>query len=327
MSFFSWASQPQNLVALLISATAFFTVLGVLLPFIERDSFGSRLKRITDRREELTREQRERLAKRPTLRQHMTGRVGLMKAVLEKLNLKTMMEQPDLRKKLLMAGKRSNAALISFTFARISLPLVLATVTAVVAFGGKGATSPPVLKLIFILAAAGLGFYLPNILLSNQVTKRQQDIVSKLPDALDLMVICVESGMSLEAAFQKVAEEMAIDAPKLSEELALTHTELAFLSDRRAALENLAERTGLPTIKSMVMALIQAERYGTPIGQSLRVVAGENRDTRMSKAEEKAASLPAKLTVPMVMFFLPVVFMVLIGPTVIQAIRAFKGGG
>jgi tight adherence protein C len=138
------------------------------------------------------------------------------------------------------------------------------------------------------------------------------------------MVICVESGMSLEAAFQKVSEEMAVDAPELSEEFALTYTELAFLSDRRAALENLAERTGLPTIKSMVMSLIQAERYGTPIGQSLRVVAGENRDTRMSKAEEKAASLPAKLTVPMVLFFLPVVFMVLIGPTVIQAMRSMK---
>jgi tight adherence protein C len=324
MSLYAWATQPQNLIALLISATAFFTALGILLPFIERDAFGSRLKRITQRREELTREQRERLAKRPTLRQQMTGRVGLMKAVLEKLNLKTMMEQPDLRKKLLMAGKRSNAALISFTFARISLPLVLAIFTAVVAFGGRGATSPPVMKLLFVIIAAVVGFYLPSILLSNQVSKRQQEVVSKLPDALDLMVICVESGMSLEAAFQKVSEEMAVDAPELSEEFALTYPELAFLSDRRAALENLAERTGLPTIKSMVMSLIQAERYGTPIGQSLRVVAGENRDTRMSKAEEKAASLPAKLTVPMVLFFLPVVFMVLIGPTVIQAMRSMK---
>jgi tight adherence protein C len=178
MSLYAWATQPQNLIALLISATAFFTALGILLPFIERDAFGSRLKRITQRREELTREQRERLAKRPTLRQQMTGRVGLMKAVLEKLNLKTMMEQPDLRKKLLMAGKRSNAALISFTFARISLPLVLAIFTAVVAFGGRGATSPPVMKLLFVIIAAVVGFYLPSILLSNQVSKRQQEVVS-----------------------------------------------------------------------------------------------------------------------------------------------------
>lgn len=324
MSLYTWVSQPQNLVALLISATAFFTALGILLPFVERDTFGSRLKRITQRREELTREQRERLAKRPTLRQQMTGRVGLMKAVLEKLNLKTMMEQPELRKRLLMAGKRSNAALISFTFARISLPLVAALFAALIAFGGRNATSPVFVKLLIVCGAAAVGYYLPNILLANQVTKRQQAVVGKLPDALDLMVICVESGMSLEAAFHKVAEDMALDAPELAEEFGLTYTELAFLSDRRAALENLAERTGLPTVKSMVMSLVQAERYGTPIGQSLRVVAGENRDTRMSKAEEKAASLPAKLTVPMVMFFLPVVFMVLIGPTIIQALRTLK---
>jgi tight adherence protein C len=322
---YAWASEPQNMIALLISATAFFTVLGILLPLVERNPFGSRLKAITQRRDELTRDQRERLAKRPTLRQQMTGRVGLMKAVLEKLNLKTMMEQPELRKKLLMAGKRSNAALVTFTFARISLPLVATIFTVLLAFGGKGATSPAILKIGMVLAAAAVAFYLPNILLSNQVTKRQQAIVAKLPDALDLMVICVEAGMSLEAAFQKVSEEMAIDAPEAAEEFALAHTELAFLSDRRLALENLAERTGLPTIKSFVMALIQAERYGTPIGQSLRVVAQENRDTRMSKAEEKAAGLPAKLTVPMVLFFLPVVFLVLIGPTVIQAMKAFKG--
>jgi tight adherence protein C len=322
---YAWASEPQNMIALLISATAFFTVLGILLPFVERNTFGSRLKAITQRRDELTREQRERLAKRPTLRQQMTGRVGLMKAVLEKLNLKTMMEQPDLRKKLLMAGRRSNAALITFTFARISLPLVAAAFTALLAFGGKGATSPVIVKLALVMLAALVAFYMPNILLSNQITKRQQAIVAKLPDVLDLMVICVEAGMSLEAAFQKVSEEMAIDAPEASEEFALAYTELAFLSDRRLALENLAERTGLPTIKSFVMALVQAERYGTPIGQSLRVVAQENRDTRMSKAEEKAAGLPAKLTVPMVLFFLPVVFLVLIGPTVIQAIKAFKG--
>jgi tight adherence protein C len=324
MSLVSWISQPQNLVALLISATAFFTALGILLPFVERDAFGSRLKRITQRRDELTREQRERLAKRPTLRQQMTGRVGLMKVVLEKLNLKTVMEQPELRKKLLMAGKRSNAALISFTFARLSVPVAAAILAAILFFGGKGATMPIPAKLLIVVGAAVIGFYLPNILLTNQVSKRQREVIAKLPDALDLMVICVESGMSLEAAFQKVADEMGTDAPELSEEFALTYTELAFLSDRRAALENLAERTGLPTVKSMVMSLTQAERYGTPIGQSLRVVAGENRDTRMSKAEEKAASLPAKLTVPMVVFFLPVVFMVLIGPTVIQALHTFK---
>jgi tight adherence protein C len=325
MSAIDWLMQPQNLVPLLLSGLAFFSVLALVLPLVERNPFGSRLKAITERRQELTREQRERLAKRPSLRQQMTARVGLMKAVLEKLNLKSLMEQPELRRRLVQAGKRSNAALISYTFARLALPLVGATVAGVVAFGAKGATSPVAVKLLIMGVAAGLGFYLPTILLSNQITKRQQALLRSLPDALDLMVICVEAGMSVEAAFQKVSTDMAGDGPELAEEFGLTHTELAFLGDRRRALEGLAERTGLPTVKSLVTALIQAERYGTPVGQSLRVVAQENRDTRMAKAEEKAAGLPAKLTVPMVMFFLPVVFIVLIGPTIIQTIRAFKG--
>jgi tight adherence protein C len=325
MSTIDWLMTPQNVIPLLISALAFFTVLGLLLPLMDRDPMGSRLKAITARRDALTRDQRERLEKRPSLRHQMTARVGLMKLVLERLNVKRVTEQPELRKKLLRAGKRSHAALVSFTFARIALPLAAAILAGIFAFGAKGSTSPPAIKMLIVLGTAGLGFYLPNILLANQVSKRQQAVLSKLPDALDLMVICVESGMSIEAAFKKVSEDMVSDGPELAEEWGLTYTELAFLGDRRQALENLSDRTGLPTIKSFVMALIQAERYGTPIGQSLRVVAQENRDARMSRAEEKAASLPAKLTVPMVMFFLPVVFIVLIGPTVIQVMRAFKG--
>jgi tight adherence protein C len=319
-----WLSDPRNLIPLLTSVAAFFAVVGLLLPLLQRDVYGSRLKAITARRNELTAASRKRF-ETPSLRQQMTARVSLMKTVLERLNLRDLMEQPGLRKRLLQAGKRSNQALVSFAFTQLALPLVLAAVAALVLFGSPAYKETALaVRLSIVFGAIMAGYYLPQIMLANAIKKRQQAILRKLPDALDLMVICVESGMSSEAAFQKVSEEMVADGAELAEEWAITHTELAFLGDRRQALENLAERTGLPTIKSFVTALIQAERYGTPIGVSLRVVAQENRDTRMARAEEKAASLPAKLTVPMVVFFLPVLFIVLLGPTIIQVMQTFQ---
>jgi tight adherence protein C len=322
----SQLTDPTFIIPLLTSAAAFFAVLGVLLPLAQRSPYGSRLRAITARRNELTAAARKRLEKRPTLRQQMSARVSLMKAVLERLNMRELMEQPALRKRMLQAGKRSNQTVVSFAFAQLALPVVLGAVAALILFGSPAYKDTILaVRLAVMLTAALVGYYLPQILLSNAIKKRQGAVVAKLPDALDLMVICVESGMSVEAAFQKVSEEMAIDGPELSEEWGITYTELAFLGDRRAALENLSERTGLPTVKSLVTALAQAERYGTPVGASLRVVAQENRDTRMSKAEEKAASLPAKLTVPMVMFFLPVLFLVLIGPTIVGIMRRFGG--
>jgi tight adherence protein C len=228
---------------------------------------------------------------------------------------------------MLQAGKRSNQAVVTFAFAQLAVPIVLASVAALVLFGSPAyADTAVVIRLAIVFGAALVGYYLPQVLLSNAIKKRQADVLAKLPDALDLMVICVESGMSVEAAFQKISQDMVEDGPALAEEWGITYTELAFLNDRRQALESLYDRTGLPTVKSFVTALIQAERYGTPVGVSLRVVAQENRESRMSKAEEKAASLPAKLTVPMVIFFLPVLFMVLIGPTIVQVARTFGGG-
>jgi tight adherence protein C len=319
-------TDPNFIIPLMTSAAAFFAVLGILLPLAQKNPYGSRLKAITARRNELTAAARKRLENRPTLRQQMSARVSLMKAVLDRLNMRDLMEQPRLRKRMLRAGKRSNQAVVSFAFAQLALPAVIAAVAALILFGSPAYKETAIaIRLAIVFAGALVGYYLPQVMLSNAIKKRQAALLLKLPDALDLMVICVESGMSVEAAFQKVSEEIALDGPALSEEWGITYTELAFLGDRRAALENLYERTGLPTIKSFVTALIQAERYGTPVGTSLRVVAQENRDTRMARAEEKAASLPAKLTVPMVMFFLPVLFMVLIGPTIIQVIRTFGG--
>jgi tight adherence protein C len=321
--------DPTAPLSAVLALLAFVTVIGLGLPWLQQDIFATRLKVITQRRGELSQQRKQRLEqKRPTLRRTVaSGRVNLMRTVIEKLKLNQIMEQPELRKKLLRAGKRSQQALITFAFLRIALPFAFGGFAALLLFGSSNVRLIASLKVVICMGALLFGYFLPDILVSNAIAKRQQDIQRKFPDALDLMVICIESGISLEAAFGRVSEEMAEDAPALAEEVALTTAELAFLSDRREALENFAGRTGNPSVKSLVTSLIQSEKYGTPLGAALRVVAQEGRDSRMSRAEEKAAALPAKLTVPMVAFFLPVLFLVLIGPTIIQVMRAFSGNG
>jgi tight adherence protein C len=177
----------------------------------------------------------------------------------------------------------------------------------------------PVLVRIGLAVGAGyIGFYLPNLFINNLVQRRQTSIKNAFPDALDMLLICVQSGMSIEAAFQKVSTEVGPASLELAEELSLTTAELSYLQDRRQAFENLGKRTGIPGIKAVATALIQAERYGTPVGTALRVMAKENREMRMAEAEKKAAALPPKLTVPMIVFFLPVLFVVILGPAIIQ---------
>ncbi|MFZ0402187.1 MAG: type II secretion system F family protein, partial [Pseudolabrys sp.] len=163
-----------------------------------------------------------------------------------------------------------------------------------------------------------VGMQLPLLLLKNKINRRQLSIKRAFPDTLDLLLICVESGMSIEAAFRKVSDEVGTQSVALAEELTLTTAELSYLPDRRQAYENLAKRTDLDGVKSVCMALQQAERYGTPLATMLRVMAQENRDMRMSEAEKKAAGLPPKLTVPMILFFLPVLFIVILGPAAIK---------
>jgi len=174
------------------------------------------------------------------------------------------------------------------------------------------------MTLLIVVGAASIGFYAPNIYLSNAISKRREAIMQAFPDTLDMLLICVESGMSIEMALQRVGQEIASSSIALAEELALTCAELSYLPERRMAYENLARRTNHPGVKSVAMALTQAERYGTPLGSALRVMAKENREMRLSAAEKKAAALPPKLTVPMIVFFLPVLMMVILGPATIQ---------
>src|SRR6267154_853345 len=173
-------------------------------------------------------------------------------------------------------------------------------------------------KITMCIGAAYLGLQAPMMFLKNAISKRQLSIKRAFPDALDLLLICIESGMSIEVAFRKVSTEIVTQSVALSEEFTLTTAELSYLQDRKVAYENLAKRTGLEGVKSVCLALQQSERYGTPLGQSLRVMAQENRDMRMNEAEKKAAALPPKLTVPMILFFLPVLFVVILGPTFIK---------
>jgi tight adherence protein C len=174
------------------------------------------------------------------------------------------------------------------------------------------------IKIGAAVAAALIGYYLPDLYVSNAIANRRQSIMKAFPDTLDLMLICVESGMSIEPAFTKVAAEIGDQSPELAEELALTTAELSYLPERRQAFENLAKRCGHSGVKAVATALTQAEKYGTPLGQALRVAAQENREMRMSEAERRAASLPAKLTVPMILFFLPCLFVVIMGPAVMK---------
>ena len=183
---------------------------------------------------------------------------------------------------------------------------------------GGLAEKPTFVKIFVCIAGAYAGFYAPIVYINNRAGKRKKSIQGAWPDALDLMLICVESGMSIEAAVRKVADEIGSQSVELAEEFVLTNAELSYLQERRQAYENLAGRTGLETVKSVTQALVQAERYGTPVAHALRVLAAESRDMRMNAAEKKAAALPPKLTVPMILFFLPVLFAIILGPAGIQ---------
>jgi tight adherence protein C len=246
-----------------------------------------------------------------------------MRNVIKQLRLSDMLEQKDLKRRLIQAGWRNNSAPVTFTFVRLAMPIGLALLSFFYSLSLFPDWSTQA-KLLCGLVGGAFGWLLPKIFLTNAVQKRQKTLTRALPDALDLMVICVESGMSIEAAFNKVSEEMAESAPLMAEEMGLTAAELAYLGDRRSAYENLSERTGLPTIRSLVTTLLQSEKYGTPIATGLRVIAQENRDLRLNAAEKKAAALPAQLTVPMIIFFLPVLFIVIAGPAGIQVAAMLK---
>jgi tight adherence protein C len=318
-------SNPQFLFAVFAAIAVFATVLTATSLLFERDKLGARIKAVALEREKIRARERARLAqeqKRASLRNEAKP---YMQRIVDRFNLKKALADEGTSNRLRMAGYRGQAPLVIFLFARLVLPLAFLAPTAFYMFFVTKWDPPNAIKFLICLVAAYAGFYAPNLYVSNVISKRQASIRRAWPDALDLLLICVESGMSAEAAFRKVSEEIGGQSIALAEELTLATAELSYLQERRQAYENLATRTGLEGVKAVTTSLIQAERYGTPLGQSLRVMAQENRDQRMNAAEKKAAALPPKLTVPMILFFLPVLFGVIIGPAAIQVIHA-RGG-
>ena len=304
------------LTMLFVGVLAFATVVTLGIPLLERSNLDDRLKSVARRREELRARHHAALnGKRAMLR---VEPVGFMKNTLEKFRLANLLESENTREKLASAGYRGQAPLIAFMFFRFVMPFIVLVVALFYLFVMTHFQWTGLQKVLAAVTGGLLGFYLPDLFVSNMIAKRQQSIMRAFPDALDLMLICVESGMSSETAFTRVAAEIGTQSPELAEELALTTAELSYLPDRRQAFDNLAKRCGHAGVKAVATALNQAEKYGTPMGQALRVTANENREMRMQDAERKAASLPAKLTVPMIVFFLPCLFIVIMGPAIIQ---------
>jgi len=315
-------SNPQVLFATFSAIAVFATILTASTMLFQRDRLASRIKTVALEREKIRARERAKLVdhqKRASLRNEAKP---FMRQVVESFNLRKALADEKTVNKLRMAGYRGQAPLVIFLFARLVLPLIFFVVAMFYLFAVLKLQYPAITKILIAVVVAYIGFYAPNLYVSNVVTKRQTSVRRAWPDALDLLLICVEAGMSAEAAFRRVSEEIGSQSVALAEELTLTTAELSYLQERRQAYENLGTRTGLEGVKSVMTSLIQAERYGTPLGQSLRVLAQENRDQRMNNAEKKAAALPPKLTVPMILFFLPVLFGVIIGPAAIQVNHA-----
>ena len=313
-------TDPSFLISLLV-AVAVFATLFTLLPALGGNPLRARMKSVALERDELRAKQRARLAaeadrRRKGLREEQS--IG-MRNIVDRLDLRRALADENTLNKLRVAGFRGQNPLTRFLFFRLVLPFVFFAVTLVYLFVLGGLPEQPAfVKLFVAVVGAYAGFYAPVLYVNNRAQKRKQSIQLAWPDALDLMLICVESGMSVEAAMRRVADEIGAQSVPLAEELILTNAELSYLQERRQAYENLSNRTGLESVKSVAQALVQAERYGTPVAHALRVLANESRDMRMNEAEKKAAALPPKLTVPMILFFLPVLFAIILGPAGIQ---------
>jgi tight adherence protein C len=310
--------DPQLMASALIAIATAATIWTLAAPFLEGESLEKRMKAVAIERHRIRARERERMAKaqqKPSLRQQPKV---YMRQVVDGFKLDEWLGTDTAKAKLLLAGYRGQNAEVAFLFFRLVSPLVFFAVAGFYLFVLEVLDQPVIVRVGLLIVALYVGVKAPEIFLSNQTGKRQASIQSAWPDALDLLLICVESGMSVEAAFKRVSDEVGTASIPLAEELTLTTAELSYLPDRRQAYENLALRTGLESVKAITTALVQAERYGTPLGQALRTLAQESRDIRMNEAEKKAAALPPKLTVPMILFFLPALFVVILTPALIQ---------
>ena len=317
--------DPQFVVMVLAAVAAFATITSFVLPLLSGDRLDSRMKYVAGERERLRAENTARLAERQYRGKLRAEPKTYMQRVVNRLNLRKALETEATRERLKTAGLRGQAPVVAFLFFRAILPVATFGLAFFYLFFLNTYQLAPLLNLCLSIVGAYVGFYLPNIFVSNLIVRRQKSLKRVFPDALDLLLICVQAGMSIESAMNKVAGEIASRSVELAEEFSLTTAELSYLQERRQAYENLGKRTGLAVVQAVGTTLIQAERYGTAISQALRVLAKETREMRMAEAERKAAALGPKLTVPMVLFFLPVLFVVIMGPAVIKVL-AIRGG-
>jgi len=312
--------DAESLVVLLAALTAFVSAFAVWSALLHRDPAARRAEFIASQREALRAgvlTQRRR--KEPD--QSMT----MMRQVVDRLQLMKSTQAEKIKTNLARAGWRTNDAVVRYLFMKLALPFAFGGIALFLVYGLNFGDLESTQKLIATLVAVILGAYFPDIIIKNAATKRQKEIQKSLPDALDLMVICAEAGLSMDATLMRVADEMASSAPEMSDEYSLTSLELGFLAERQKALDNMANRCNLQAVRGMVNTMMQAERYGTPLAHSLRVLSQESRDDRMLRAEEKAARLPALLTVPMIVFILPPLFIVLLGPAILDVMDNFSG--
>jgi tight adherence protein C len=305
--------QIESLVMIFAGLAVFGTIITITAPFFENDKLQARAKIVASERDRLKAQQKASFSN-TEVRLREKIKPSAYTQIVDSLNLRKIFESEASREKLRQAGYRSEKHLVTFMAMRIITPIVIGIFTFIYTSTVLAEKVPPNLRLTSAMVGMVFGFYLPTLVIKNFITKRQKSIKKSWSDALDLLLICVESGMALEPAMVRVGKEIGSQSVPLAEEMALTVAELSFLGDRRKALDNLSKRTGLDTVKSVVTSLIQSEKYGTPLASALRVLAQENRNDRMADAEKKAAALPPKLTVPMILFFLPVIFVVILGP-------------
>jgi tight adherence protein C len=311
-------ADPNIVATLLAAIAAAATIYTLAIPLVEGSNLNKRMKAVGAERDRIRARERERLVNQRQAVSLRQAPKAYMKQVVDRFKLGDWLGTETAKKQLVQAGFRGANAEVTFLFFRLVAPLGFMAFAAFYLFVVNDFGFGVPLRFGSIIFATLIGIKSPEIFLKNVTSKRQTSIRRAWPDALDLLLICVESGMSIEQAFRRVSQEVGVQSAALAEELTLTTAELSYLPSRQTAYENIAYRTGLDQVKSVTTALIQAERYGTPLGTALRVLAQESRDQRMSEAEKKAAGLPPKLTVPMILFFLPVLFVVIITPALIR---------
>ena len=318
-TYYSLSFTLDDLIVWVAAAGAMVSFIAMWHALLVRDQFGPRLRALAKRREAL---KADMLA--PQGSPHRASvPMGWMRDVVLRFKLLRSTEAQKAGLSLARAGIRNPDAVVTYLFLRLTLPCAFGALAWLYVYA-LGLLNNPWPVLVG-LGAALFGAAAPGLYLKNAAEKRKKAVRKSLPDALDLMVICAECGLSLDASLDRVSREIAPSAPELADELGLTAVELTFLPERRRALDNLAERTDLAAIRGVVNTLKQTEKYGTPLAQSLRVLAAEFRSERLMKAEERAARLPAILTVPMIIFILPVLFVVLMGPAILSSIDVMRG--